>query len=39
MATVPKWAGHLRKPFRVEALLELLENDPAPVRSAPGRAI
>jgi CheY-like chemotaxis protein len=35
--TVPKWAGRLRKPFRVEALLELLENDPAAKR-APGRA-
>jgi CheY-like chemotaxis protein len=28
--TVPKWAGHLRKPFRVEALLELLEAGPMP---------
>jgi CheY-like chemotaxis protein len=26
---VPKWAGHLRKPFRIEALLELVDGDNA----------
>jgi CheY-like chemotaxis protein len=36
--TVPKWAGHLRKPFRVEALLELLASDPVPAASARERA-
>lgn len=36
--TVPKWAGHLRKPFRVEALLELLENDPMPAKRPRERA-
>jgi CheY-like chemotaxis protein len=24
---VPKWCGHLRKPFRLEALLELVDGD------------
>jgi twitching motility two-component system response regulator PilG len=33
--TVPKWAGHLRKPFRVEALLALVDADPAPSDPAP----
>ena len=32
--TVPKWAGHLRKPFRIDALLELVDQDPAPDDSA-----
>ena len=28
-AVAPKWAGQLRKPFRIDALLELLDSDPA----------
>lgn len=28
--TVPSWAGHLKKPFRVDALLDLLEGNPRP---------
>jgi len=36
--TVPKWAGRLRKPFRVEQLLELLETQPLPVKRPQGRA-
>jgi CheY-like chemotaxis protein len=36
--TVPKWAGHLRKPFRVEALLKLLEADPMPAARERERA-
>jgi two-component system KDP operon response regulator KdpE len=28
-ATVPKWASHLRKPFRIEALLALLDGEQA----------
>jgi CheY-like chemotaxis protein len=36
--TVPKWAGQLRKPFRVEALLELLESDPVPAKRPRERA-
>jgi CheY-like chemotaxis protein len=27
-ASVPKWVGHLRKPFRIDALLELLKHLP-----------
>ena len=26
---VPKWAGHLRKPFRIDALLELVDRPSA----------
>jgi CheY-like chemotaxis protein len=31
---VPKWAGYLRKPFRVDALLELIDGPP----TAPAKA-
>lgn len=31
---VPKWAGYLRKPFRLQALLDLLDGDGAPVKRA-----
>jgi CheY-like chemotaxis protein len=27
-ASIPKWVAHLRKPFRIDALLELLEKMP-----------
>jgi CheY-like chemotaxis protein len=27
---VPKWAGHLRKPFRIDALLAMLDGEPVP---------
>jgi CheY-like chemotaxis protein len=41
-ATVPKWAGYLRKPFRIGTLLELLDGDPGATggpsaREAPDR--
>lgn len=36
--TIPKWAGYLRKPFRVEALLDLLERDRATSKSPRERA-
>jgi CheY-like chemotaxis protein len=31
---VPKWAGHLRKPFRIDALLELLDGNASAKRPA-----
>jgi len=27
---VPKWAGHMRKPFRIDALLEMLDGTAVP---------
>ena len=27
---VPKWAGHIRKPFRIDTLLAMLDGEPAP---------
>ena len=29
-STVPKWAGYLRKPFRIDALFDLIEGTPKP---------
>jgi CheY-like chemotaxis protein len=28
-AIVPKWAGHIRKPFRIDTLIEMLDGEPA----------
>jgi CheY-like chemotaxis protein len=35
--TVPKWAGHLHKPFRLDALLELLDQPPGQPARQPTR--
>jgi CheY-like chemotaxis protein len=34
-ATVPKWAGHLRKPFRIDALLALIDGAAPPAGDLP----
>jgi len=31
---VPRWAGYLRKPFRIQALLELLDGDAATAKQS-----